>query len=454
MNISFLKLFLTLALFFCTSAFILNAQESKQDADPEIIKIQEYSDLQMTELTLKNGMRVIIKPTDDDSEICIRLAALGGYASRSPLERASGELSANIVMESGIGDFCADKLSAYLYAHSIEFNLKIEPYARSIDASLPEESLDAFFGLVNKTFTAPKFSPEAFIAVLSKKRSELARKGNETSIDDILNLVSVQEKHALHPLTAKDLDQANFNKAKQFFLSVFSNPADFVCIIAGNIDVDATKKLAIQYLSTIPSQKTDQKFVLPSHSKAPKTIATKTQNLPYSNESLVRLALPLQMTLDNIKLEHLELICQMIENRLRNMVKNHSYDAKGVDVWYELPLYPSLEHPWMTIQFHVDNNHIRPTIDLVLEELRKVCQKGLSPEEVKLAIKLKKQSLQLWEHDNDYWIVMLANHYLWNWDPHRIAEKFKNPVIVDPKAIHSTIQAALLMDDYTFSVQP
>ncbi len=445
------KIYTTLVFILCFCAFYVDAEvvSTPESIEKGIIKIQEYPDLQMTELTLSNGMKVVLKYTDDDSEISVRLAALGGYASVNSGERASGELAASIVIDSGIGDLCADKLSAYLYDHSIEFNLKIEPFMRGIDASLPEESLEAFFDLINQTFVAPKFCSKAFITSLEKKRSELARKGEESSINDILNLVSTQEQQALKPLKAADLDKADLEKAKQFFLSAFSNPADFVCVIAGDINIEKVKKLSVQYFSSIPARNTDQKFLLPSYNQAPKVIATRTQNLPYSKESLVRLAFPLQIKLDHIQLEQLELVCQIVEGRLRNIVKSHTYDAKGVDVWYELPLYPSLEHPWLTIQFHVENNHIQPTIDLVFEELKKMCRKGPSFEEIKLAAKIKRQSLQLWEHDNDYWIVLLSNHYLWGWNPEIIFDKFKNYAIMDPKEIHSAISKSLLIDEYT-----
>ncbi len=424
---------------------------SADQTDLGIINTQEYPELQMTELTLSNGMRIILKQTDDDSEITVRLSALGGYADLPHDDRASGELAANFVMESGLGELSADKLSAFLYDHSIEFNLKVEAYTRGIDASLPEDSLEALFCLVNKTFTSPNFSPDSFKGILAKKKNEIIRKGENSSIDDILGLVSLQERNALRPLKIRDVEKADLNKATEFFLASFSNPKDFICVIAGDIDIDKTKRLASQYLSSLPLKDSNNKLVLPCYHRPPKVIAKRTQSLPNSNESLVRLAFPLQIKLDSNKLEQLELICQIVENRLRNIVKSRSYDAKGVDVWYELPLYPSLEHPWMTIQFHVENTHIKPTIDLVVDELKRVCHKGFSPEEVKLAAKMKKQSLQLWEHDNDYWIVVLSNHYLWGWNPQRIIEKFKNPATSDPKDLHATIGSALLIDEYTFS---
>lgn len=410
-------------------------------------KIKEYSDLQVLELTLDNGMRVVLKKTDDDSEVSAKMVALGGFASEPSEDRVSCELAADVVLESGAGNLSDDKFDAYLYDHSIELNLKIEPFTRSIDASFPEDSVDSFFSLINNILTKPNFNQGVFANVITKKKNELLHKCEHSSIDDILNLVSVQEKDALNPLKIKDFEKANFEKAKQFFLKAFSNPSDFVCVIAGDIDIEKTKNLAIQHFSQL-SNPTKQKFVQPQYKSAPKAMALRTQNLPKSCESLVRIALPLQVKLDYTKLEQLELICQIMESRLRNVVKNHSCDAKGVDVGYELPLYPSLEHPWLTIQFHIGNDHSKSAIALVFDEFQHVAQKGFTAEEIKLAAKIKRQSLQLWEHDNDYWIVLLSNHYLWGWDPEKISNKFKDALIMDAKEIQATLNSALLIDEF------
>lgn len=440
---------------FCALTLPIFSQESTEkplvpEQESEV-KIQKYPPLQMEELTLKNGLRVILKQTDDNSDICMRLTALGGYNSANLEDRASAELAAPLVIESGLGDLCADKLSAFLYDHSIEFNLKIEPFMRGIDLSLPEESLDASLGLIKKVFISPKFCPEAFNILLAKKKTELSTKVEEVSLDHILNLVSQQEKLSLHSLKIEDLAKADFSKAKQFFCASFSNPADFVCVIAGDIDMENTKNLCIQNFSILSATNNDQKFSFPKYNNSSKKVVLKTQNLPNSKESLVRLAFPLQINLDPIKMEQLELICQIAETRLRNVVKRHSYDAKGVDVWYELPLYPSLEHCWLTIQFHVGNNYINPSIDLVVEELKNISKKGFNNEEINLAATIKRQSLKLWEHDNDYWIVLLSNHYLWGWSSDGISEKFKNIAVIDAKELNNAMRTALLIENYTFS---
>lgn len=420
-------------------AFQLHADESSTP----LASIKNFESIQMTELKLKNGMRFILKSTDDEGEICVRFAALGGSSSLHPSDRASGELAAPLVIESGLGDLCADKLSAFLYSHSIELNLKIEPYTRSIEASLPEESLDAFFKLVHLTFTDPQFSQEAFQTLLAKQKLAAATKTIDQNLNEILNLSALKEKSPFYPLTMEDLNKTDFQTTKEFFLEAFSDPNDFICVIAGNFNLEKAKDLIIHNFSLLPPKATSLSPSFPLQIEAPKYLISKVQSLPRSQESLVKLALPLQIILDSDRLEQLEISSQIIETRLRNAIKK-SRHTKELDVWYEMPFYPSLQYPWLTIQFRNSNPNIQNTLSLILEEVKQMYQKGLSQQEVEQALKTKQRSLKLWEHENDYWMVLLSNHYLWGWDPQKIATKFKDPTVMNSKAIHSTLQKALL----------
>ena len=96
MSIISLKFLLIICFSFLSLSFCKAEEKlSDESVNPAIVKIQEYSDLKITELVLKNGMRVVLKHTDDDSEISIRLAAAGGYAAMSADHRASGELASS-----------------------------------------------------------------------------------------------------------------------------------------------------------------------------------------------------------------------------------------------------------------------------------------------------------------------------------------------------------------------
>ncbi|BBI16570.1 insulinase family protein [Neochlamydia sp. S13] len=411
---------------------------------------KKASTLPISEWRLKNGMKVILKQTnDEENEISVRLVALGGYGSVEPEDRASAELAASVAMESGIGEWCPDKLAVLLYDQSIELNIKIEPFVRSIDASFPPESLEIFFTLVKKIFQQPRCTPEAFNHVLKSKKDELTRRGREVDSDRLLKVIAVHEQHALNPLSFTDLKKARVSQSERFFRAAFSNPADFVCIIVGKVNPEKIKKLCSDSFSALDVQKIDQKFILPHYKKAPKVRVTKIHHLPHNQESLVYLSLPLHLCLDPTRLEHLELACQMIETRLRNHIKNHSSESRGMDVRYELPLYPSLEYPWITVQFHVDDKQINSTLNLALQQIKSICREGFSLDEVTAASQIKQKRAKLWRCSHDYWIILLSNHYLWKWDSKKIVEGFQMPQAIDPKEIHFTLCHSLLIDEYT-----
>lgn len=422
----------------------IHAKEPQLSYPPssQIYDLKEYPALKMIEFTLQNGMRIVLKHTEDN-DISLRLVALGGYTSSSVEDRASAELAASTVIESGIGDLCTDKLSAFLYDKSIDYQLKIEPFTRVIEASFQEESTGALFTLIHQTFTNPKFSLEGFHSSKTKKKQDLLHK---STTDSLLSVINDNEKK-LSPLSIKSLDQADFRKAQEFFLKAFAKPNEFLCVIVGPIDFEAFKQLCVEHLACIENKKTSFQFSLLNFEKPSSTLIKRIHNLPNGQESMIRLGLPLQIHLNSTTTEQIEVICQILESRLRNRMRSQ-IETKSVDIWYELPFYPSLEHPWMTIQLHVYTPFIQKNIDIVLEEVQKLIQQGLTAEEVILATQIKRQGLKLWEQDNDYWIILLSNHYLWHWDPQSIMLKFKDPQLVDFKAIQNTLKQALLLETY------
>ena len=81
------------------------------------------------------------------------------------------------------------------------------------------------FSFLFTRHSLPRNLAEAFAAVLAKKRNELVYKGEESSLEDILSLVSVQEKQALRPLKTQDLAKADFQKTETIFSFSLFKPA-------------------------------------------------------------------------------------------------------------------------------------------------------------------------------------------------------------------------------------
>src|ERR1700722_9796284 len=106
------------------------------------LQSEENNKTQTEQFYLKNGLKVILQPTDfEPDNLSLQLFSMGGFASYNSDLRPSARLAAEIAWESGIDDRTADQLSCDLYDDSIDFEIKIQPFDRFIEASCPTISL-------------------------------------------------------------------------------------------------------------------------------------------------------------------------------------------------------------------------------------------------------------------------------------------------------------------------
>jgi hypothetical protein len=187
---------------------------------------------------------------------------------------------------------------------------------------------------------------------------------------------------------------------------------------------------------------------MPQFDKSPRTIFMRTQILPFSRDVLVKLDIPLEVKLDHATLDEIEVFCLVEETRLRSLSKDLAYNLFSLDVNHELPFFPSLENPWITIQFYVGENNVSQAAKFVVEELKLAQSKGILQTEVDAALKQKAKSLKLWQHDNVFWVSQIANYYMWDWDPTLISQKFKEHSVKSEK-INKTLQNALKINQYS-----
>ncbi len=116
-------------------------------------------EIDVTEIHLKNGMTVLIKPTDfEPDEVFVQLIAPGGYSTLDKGMRPSGILAAKIAVESGLGTYSANELTYILYRDTIDLNISIEKTHRLVDVNSQPESLESVLRILSLIFKENKLA--------------------------------------------------------------------------------------------------------------------------------------------------------------------------------------------------------------------------------------------------------------------------------------------------------
>lgn len=404
------------------------------------------------ELTLSNGMKVWLKPTNfEDDEILIRLSAKGGFSLFNESQRASAELAPQVFLESGFADLTPEKLSVLLYETSVDFSVNVKGFSRSLEASCPADGLETSLKLMNFTFTKRKFNESAFKTVINQANDSL-RKRNldyDSTFQEVYMATNTENLSALRHLSGADIRRADFITSRKFFDEAFSNPEEFVCVVVGDFKEEEIKPLLEKYLATIPSTKQQFKSFHPFKVSFPKGVNSKEIAGQRLGESLVRLTFPIQVEINEKNVFAVELTCQLIEERLREKIKATFNTTQGIDVAYEFPIYPSLELFWISIQFRGEPKSIEPISKLILNELKELQATGPSLFDLENAKIQQKQSDEYWLRQNDFWLASLSNYYLVNWDPKNVVLDAKKEKKLSVEKINDILKNYMSLTNYT-----
>ncbi|WP_068468001.1 insulinase family protein [Candidatus Protochlamydia phocaeensis] len=370
------------------------------------------------EITLKNGIRVCLKKTDyDEDEFVFQLFAMGGYAALAPADRPLAILSPDIVWESGLGSQSADQIAYDLYQRSLEIEMKVQAFDRVIEASGPTEEMERCLQVVHNLFTQPQFQPEALSKVIHHTRRSLQKTNASTQTEyssrNIFLEFNTQNWDVWNPLNSRDLNHISLKKAEKTFLQLFSNPSEFILVLVGDIDFEATIHLLRQYLESIPCRSPSFHLINPPPPPFPPGI-TKKEISGYSRYANAWTRLTFPIPAKQVETQQLEFLCDILYNRF---AQNEA--TKQLDVSYEFPLFPRLDQAWLIIEFSCACNEIPSVCGQIMKILETFKKEGPSAEELNIALKnLEEQKKEV--EENDYILSVLANYYRAGWDVTRL----------------------------------
>jgi predicted Zn-dependent peptidase len=402
--------------------------------------------LDIVQFKLANGMKVVLKPTNFDSDmILVRVSAKGGYAALPIEQRAAAELSAAIVLESGFGEVTSDKL----FAEEIEFDIKVLPYCRFMEGSAEPDELSSLLDYIRLAFTEPGFCPKAFETVIQRETRVLQQADRDKNFQRAYMAANTQNFSWLLPLTGQDLKRANLSSAQQHFHAFFDDPADFTFVMVGNFDVKAMQAELEKKVGQMKPRKLKLDYSCSSTPPCPKGKIEKEVIGQGRKDSQARLTFHLDDSLDARNLPALKIICEWLESRVRQNLKEKFQSDQGIDASCQIPIYPRIDLPWIVIQYRSDPQNLIQVKNMILDEINKMMDKGIKSEELIQVKNGMKSKDEFWLRDNQYWLSTLSNYSLWGWELNELNDSWEQLSKVEVAQMNKVIRM-IHQNDYTF----
>ena len=272
-----------------------------------IVKEVKNDKFGYTELTLSNGVKVVLKKTDlKKDQVLLSGEGFGGSALYDVKERANIQLFDDVVEASGLAGFSHTELIKALAGKIAGASLSMSTQRTNINGSSTPNDVETMLQLVYLYMTGDvKKDQQSVDQLMQTLEVQLKNRllQPEAVFGDSLNLTLTCHNPRFKNIGVEDLKDVNYDRILEMAKERTANAAAFTFAICGNFDEAAIRPLIEQYIASLPSQKkivkgkdvsTDFKGIVINNFKhkaeTPKAIGVMVWNskkLPYTLENSI-----------------------------------------------------------------------------------------------------------------------------------------------------------------------
>lgn len=374
----------------------------------KIISERNLSSVDATELTLSNGIKVLLKKTDfKNDQVIFSSYSKGGTSLAQDKEFTSSKV-VGLIPQSGVGEFNPTQLSRLLAGNSGRAGAYINELYQGFSGGASPKDLETAFQMVYAYALNPRKDPEQFNKKIGEARIALTNKTLDPKSvfsDTAQAVLSNYHKRAM-PFTLSDLDQVSIDETYDFYKSRFADLGEQVFVIVGAIDATAIKPLIEKYIASLPTKEIKQDFV-DLGIRPPKGRVRKVVYKGLEDKASVELLIHGSYDFNpstNIQLDALK---SALENKIMQRLREKESGVYTPSVGLVLKNQPN-EHYYFMISFSCAPEKVEKLIEAALDEVRSVKTSGASQDEI---IKFKSEQQRRKELNllqNNYWLNYLT----------------------------------------------
>lgn len=366
------------------------------------------SQLKITTLTLGNGLKVLLKPTDfKNDEILFTAFAPGGTSISSDADYQSAANAANLVAGGGAGNYNPNQLDKFMEGKQLWVSPFINERFEGFNGSSTPEDLETALQLVHAYFTEPRKDTAIFNEFISRSKAGLANRANDPNSvfgDTVSAVLSNYNLRRTGP-TIEKINRVNLDKAYEFYRNRFSDASNFSFIFVGNIDANKLKPLLEKYLGSLPSRNAnEQANDLDIH--IPEGLIQ--TNIYKGTEPKATVLLVFSGIFDYNKANTIKLdaLKEALEIRLLQRLREDESGVYSPGVFVQTNKYPQSRYAFV-VQFGCAPQNADKLIASTLDEISKLRTAGPSQENVDKWRAEEKNSFEPQLKTNGFWLGYL-----------------------------------------------
>ncbi|MDE2828353.1 MAG: insulinase family protein [Bacteroidota bacterium] len=377
-----------------------------------VVSQDSIPELGVAEITLSNGIRVVMKPTDFRAdEVRFTSFSEGGTSLYSDDDFATARFAASVVSSSGVGLFDETELRKSLAGKRASVSASISTLFEGFSGQASPEDLELLFQLIHLRATKARLDSSTFQSFINLNRTFLANRENSpgAAFSDTLRTTLYMNHPRYRPTRKEDLDAVDMRLALQVYQERFADMDDFVFIFVGAFDTDTLTALAQTYLGTLPATDREETW-LDVNRQTPEGTVVKTVYKGEEPQSTVNITFNGSYEASrkaSHQMESLEMLLDIILFEELREERGGVYGA-GVNA---TPLRRPRETYRFSISFGCDPERAEELTNAVFETIEDIKENGVSEDYVVRVQEQQRQARTVSLEENGFWLSALRSTY-------------------------------------------
>lgn len=368
--------------------------------------------------TLKNGVKVVVQPTDyKTDEILLDITSGGGLSVLADNEVMTANNLPGYVIQAGVGKFNASDLRKQLTGKAVSLRPSVGGYTNGFVGSASPKDIETLMQLTYLYFTSPRFDRSDFDVMIDRMKAQYSNIASNPMfvLNDSLTNILYDHNPRRQMLTLERIDQIDYDLMEPIYSKLYSNPADFTFTFVGNVNPDELKPLVEKYLGSLPKAKksfswkddgvrfvegkVNSEFTVPMQMPKTSVLFTLTGETNYSLRDVLLL----------------ESLSQILDIRYTESIREEKGGTYGVQTMAELDPVPVRSY-LLLIAFDTDPAMARELSEAIFVELRDIASEGVRADDL---AKVKEYFAKQHPDDlrqNSHWLDVISEYHMYGYD--------------------------------------
>ena len=373
-----------------------------------------------TEWTLKNGVKVVVLPTElKKDQVMFDIKMKGGKTliATEDLPSFADDIWGLYLQNTGISKFAGKTVPKMLAGKSLSVSPYIGGSRHGVSGSSTPKDLETALQIAYLYFTEPRFDNDEYMTGINQINALMPNLKSNPDFQFSIAMDEILYGHnpRVVNLTEETLAKANLATIERVYRELFKDAAGAVVTIVGNVDLKTLKPMVEKYIGSLPKGKkaTDvnqENLITFAKGEVDEVVKLKMQ-APKSTVVQLYTAYAPVTTKKSVALDAANYVIDMVYTKTIREDEGGTYGVGTSMLAQRSPM----ERLITQIYFNTNPESVEKLAVLAAKGLKELAENGPSQEQFNMAIENFKKNLPESRINNGYWMNCLQT-----WNEHGI----------------------------------